>query len=73
MEKGGYEELYASVREEEAHAKDALISFEKKYPGALNENNANVVVRRDAEKHETKAAVLEKLRAAQQEETKRQK
>ena len=73
MEKGGYEELYASVREEEAHAKDALISFERKYPGALNEDNTNVVIRRDAEKHETRGAVLEKLRAAQQEETKRQK
>ena len=73
MEQGGYEELYASVREEEAHAKDALISFEKRYPGALNEDNASVVIKRDAERRETRAAVLKKLRAAQQEEAKRQK
>ena len=73
MEQGGYEELYASVREEEAHAKDALISFERKYPGALNEDNANVLIRRDAEKHEARAAVLEKLRTTQQEAAKRQK
>ena len=63
----------SSVREEEAHAKDAPISFERKYPGALNEDNANVLIKRDAEKHEARAAVLEKLRAAQQEEAKRQK
>lgn len=73
MEKGCYEELYASVHEEEARTKDALISFEKKYPGALNEDNANVVIKQGAEKHGTRAAVLEKLRAAQQKEVKRQK
>ncbi len=73
MEQGDYEDLYASVRREEARAKDALISFERKYPGALNGDNANVVIKQDAEKHETRDAELEKLRAAQQEETKRQK
>ncbi len=73
MEQGGYEYLYASVRGAEVRTKDALISFERKYPGALNEGNIDDVIKQDMEKNESRAAVLEKLRAAQQKETKRQK
>ena len=72
MEQGNYESLYASVRGEEARAKDALISFEKSYPDVLNERNANEIIRQAAEKREARASVLEKLRAAQQREQKPQ-
>ena len=72
MEQGDYEDLYASVRREEARAKDALISFEKSYPDVLNERTANEIIRQAAEKQEARASVLEKLRAAQQREQKPQ-
>lgn len=70
MAKGGYEGLYASVSAEEARAKDALVTFEKNYPGALNEDNANDIIKKAAEKREDRASVLEKLRAAQQKDQK---
>ena len=41
---GNYEQVYASISDEEKHSKDILIGFEKDYPGVTNESNINDIL-----------------------------
>ncbi|MCC8163793.1 MAG: hypothetical protein LIO86_11670 [Lachnospiraceae bacterium] len=45
MKAGALEKLYAQYRDMEKAAKESLIDFEKKYPGAANTNNVNDIIR----------------------------
>ena len=41
---GNYEQVYASISDEEKHSKDILIGFGKDYPGVTNESNINDIL-----------------------------
>lgn len=40
-----YEQVYASICDEEKHSKDILIGFEQDYPGVANESNINDILK----------------------------
>lgn len=42
---GNYEQVYASICDEEKHSKDILIGFEQDYPGVTNESNINDILK----------------------------
>lgn len=54
---GNYEEVYESIREEENHSKDILISFERDFPGVTTEDNVDDIL---AALKAKKPSVLEK-------------
>lgn len=41
---GNYDQVYASISDEEKHSKDILIGFEQDYPGVTNESNINDIL-----------------------------
>ncbi len=44
LQKGDYENVYATVMQEERHSKDVLVHFEENYPGAATESNVNDIL-----------------------------
>ena len=44
LQKGGYEEIYLSIIEEENHSRNLLLDFAKDYPGTANESNVNEIL-----------------------------
>lgn len=47
---GDYEQIYLNIRENEKHAREILLDFDKDYPGALKEANIAVVLERAKQK-----------------------
>jgi hypothetical protein len=63
LRNGRYEEVYASIREEEKRSRDILVGFERDYPGVTKEANVDDIL---AMLKAKKSPVLEKLREAEQ-------
>ena len=68
MNNGNYEQIYNSVRSEEARSKDVLIQFQQDYPNVTNPENVNTIL----STLKSKASLLEQLKsAAKKDEIKR--
>lgn len=62
LEKGNYEQVYASITAEEDRMKYILIEFEQDHPGITNVNNVDSIIKDLADRQDSRASILEQPR-----------
>lgn len=71
MEHPNLHEVYEQINRSEKEAKKILVDFEERYPGVTNDANVDTILKQAREKTESKAALLETLRAKRSTERER--
>lgn len=69
LEKGNYEQIYASITAEEDRIKDILIEFEQDYPSVVNKDNVDSIVKDLATEQDSRTSILELLRKKNEPQT----